>query len=590
MSAYRGGPPPPVSNPREPRVPAVHRKKRMVSVLGLLTLVVLLAAQLAVAAKEGEARILRAAHDRDRGITTIEINAAPLAPFTQINVFRSHTPITEENLIFCSRVATLNGSQSACSLKVNDSGEAYYALTTSDTYKRQNRAWLKQTLVGPVTEVCKTPLLPPHPLRRCANGRAFLGWPCDGHSALKEYRVYQRETNGRKPIGTIPAPDVSGEIRFEIPFALTEGKDYLFSVTAVNSSGLESAESAPVALKLAPDLELAKGETIARNVHFSISRMFPLVGKPVKLSLTVHNRGLAAARGVSVSVCAAHDISNTSCLLLERQVDIPADQSAILQFEWTPEKLGEYRLKAVVDPFNHVPEIDKGNNRATVMVPVVKRDIYIACYGSPLEGDWCNLPNARQSEIEEWKRRGAIAGFCGMVGNIEEAYRKQIKAGFNGVSVDEIGGYDEGTASFIKWLTGLKNDHPDFFIALWMAASPSKEMIANHRIDLYLGENYYGIGSSLSAFDFHIKRARETGIIGKHLFGLSANIEEACKFGHTHTVNEQLAWLEKQMIYVAENAPEMPGIAIYGGRPGLTRKIDQLCYEHFVKTQFGGGE
>lgn len=541
-------------------------------------------------AQDGGTPILRVAHDPSRGITTLEVDAHALSPCAQINVFRSHDPITEENLILCPLVATLNISRATCSVPANDSGEVYYALTTSDLYKRQNRTWLKPTLVGPVTEVCKTPLPPPHPLRRCASGRAFLDWTYDGNPVLQEYRVYLRETNGRKQIGVLPAPDVSGTIPFEIPFALTEGRDYLFSVTAVNSSGIESAESAPVALKLAPDLELAQGGTIARNADFSISRMFPLVGKPVQLSVTVRNRGLTAAGAVHIRVCAVHDRSGASCVLLERQIVLAADQSSRQEFLWTPEKPGEYRLEAVVDPFNREPEIDEGNNRAAVMVPVVKRDIYIACYGSPLESDWCNLPNARQSEIEEWKRRGAIAGFCGMVGNIEGSYRERIKAGFSGVSVDEIGGYDEGTASFIRWLTGLKNDHPDFFIALWMAASPSRELIANPRIDLYLGENYYGIDSPLSAFDGHIKRARETGIIGKYIFGLSANIEDARRFGHTHTVNEQLAWLEKQMIHVARNAPEMPGIAIYGGRPGLTAKIDRLCYEHFVKPQLKESE
>jgi len=591
MRTRPGGRPPPVPLPRPPGGSAGPLEIGSPSLPPLLTVVFLLAFQVAgPCAREGrgqdEARILRITHDPERGITTIDVNAAPLPPYARINIFRSHAPITEENLLFCPRVASLAGAGTICSIKVADSGEAYYALTPSDPYKRQDRAWLKKTLVGPFAEVCKAPPLPPSPVRYCMNGRAFLRWPCDGRPTITRYQVYQRQADGRQRVGTLPSPDVSGEISFEIPFALAEGRDYLFSVTAVNSSGLESAESAPVSMALAPDLELAKGETIARNADFSISKMFPVMGKSVKLSVTVHNRGLTAARAVGVSVSAFHDRSNTSRTLLERQVDLSPDQSSVLEFEWTPEIPGEYRLKAVVDPSNRVPEIDKGNNQSSVLVPVVRRDIYIAWYGNPLEADWCNLPNARQRDIREWKRRGAIAGFCGMTGNIEESYRRQIKAGFNGVSVDEIGGYDEGTASFIKWLTGLKNDFPDFFIALWMAASPSRELAANGRIDLYLGENYYRIDTPLASFDGHIRRAREMGISGKYLFGISANIEEACTFGHTHTVNEQMAYLEKQMIYVAENAPEMPGIAIYGSRPGLSRKIDQLCYEHFVRSQF----
>ena len=125
---------------------------------------------------------------------------------------------------------------------------------------------------------------------------------------------------------------------------------------------------------------------------------------------------------------------------MERSVDVAADDSATVAFDWVPERLGEYRLKLVVDPCNRIAEIDKGNNQATVLVPVVRRNVYIAWYGNPLDVDWCNVPNCRPTDIAEWKRRGAVAAFCGMVGKNEPSYRQRIQAGYNGVEVDEIGG------------------------------------------------------------------------------------------------------------------------------------------------------
>jgi hypothetical protein len=190
--------------------------------------------------------------------------------------------------------------------------------------------------------------------------------------------------------------------------------------------------------------------------------------------------------------------------------------------------------------------------------------------------------------VQEWKRRGAVAAFCGMVGKNEKGYRRQIEAGYNGVEVDEIGAYDAGTAEFLKWLTGIKTDHPDFFISLWMAGGVTPEMARNERIDLYIGENYYSIGSPQTAFDVHIRRGRELGFIGKNIFGLGASVEDARRLGHTHSINEQVAFLEKEMAHIAENAPEMPGIGLYGSRPGMNRLVDQLCYRYFVEPQMKG--
>jgi hypothetical protein len=447
---------------------------------------------------------------------------------------------------------------------------------------------LRSTLVGPVPETCRTPPPPLCPWRRCTNGQTFLCWTSDTDSSAVKYHVYQRDAAGRSLVGRVSSPEVSGLISYAIPFPLAKGRDYLFTATAVNSSGIESRESAPIHVAQLPDLEVASGATIAKNKDFSIAKMFPIVGKPVKMSVTVHNRGLVAAHGVSVSVYAYHDASRTSSVLLERSVDVASDDSVTLEFSWVPEILGEHRLKLVVDECNRIAEIDKANNQACVLVPVVKRDVYIAWYGNPLDVDWCNVPNSRTTDIEEWKRRGAVAAFCGMVGKNESSYRQKVRAGFNGVEVDEIGAYDANTADFIRWLTGIKTDHPEFFISLWMAAGASPEMARNDRIDLYLGENYYSIGNPVTAFDGHIKRARELGICGKHVFGLGAGIEEARRFGHTHSINEEVAFLEQEMMYIAENAPEMPGIALYGSRPGMNEKVDKLCYRYFVEPQFKG--
>ena len=120
--------------------------------------------------------ILTVSHDRDRGITLIRVSAGALPPCTRINVFRNASPIIEDNLRYCPRVAALTKDKASCSIQSPDSGEVYHALTTSDEYNRQNKALLRQTLVGPVRETCRTPPPPPSPWRRCTGGQMFLCW------------------------------------------------------------------------------------------------------------------------------------------------------------------------------------------------------------------------------------------------------------------------------------------------------------------------------------------------------------------------------------------------------------------------------
>jgi hypothetical protein len=512
-----------------------------------------------------------------------------LPPRAEINVFRSEVPITEENLIFCERIATLRDRQLQCEVAVPDSGHFYYALTTSDKYGRQNRSFLKSTHVGPVEEVCRTPLQPPMPYRQCTKGQAFLCWPSQSGHTIAKYRIYRHDQEARTPVGEVEVPDTSGLLSFRIPFALEAGAHSTLTVTTVNTSGLESIHSAPVSLALLPDLEISTGRTIARNVDFSISRMFPLVNKPLKLGLTVHNRGLVAAKGVRVMVCDDHDKTRTSFCMMDRQVDIEADQSATLEFDWTPDKLGEHRLKAVVDPLNRIAEIEEGNNQSEVLVPVIKRNLYFVWYGNPLETDWCNVPHTSLTDVEEWKRRGAVGAFCGMVGNVP-SYREKLKAGFNGTVVDEIGAHNKQTSDFLRDLTALKTDFPDIFIGLWQAAYPAPESLANPRIDLYVGENYYNMRVPPETFDFHIASGRKMGIIHKYIFGLGASAEEATFLTHTATIQEEAAFLEKEMMYIRKNAPEMPGVGFYGSRPGMSRIVDEMCYRHFVVPQFDDPE
>jgi hypothetical protein len=224
-----------------------------------------------------------------------------------------------------------------------------------------------------------------------------------------------------------------------------------------------------------------------------------------------------------------------------------------------------------------------------VLVPVIKRNTYFVWYSNPLEADWCNVPHTSFADVEEWKRRGAVGAFCGMVGNVP-SYREKLKAGFNGTVVDEIGAHNKQTSDFLRDLTALKTDFPDFFIGLWQAAYPAPESIANPRIDLYVGENYYNMRVPPETFDFHINSGRKMGIIHKYIFGLGASAEEATFLTHTATINEEAAFLEKEMMYIREKAPEMPGVGFYGSRPGMSTIVDAMCYKHFIAPQFDDSE
>lgn len=531
-------------------------------------------------------KAVKVKHNNNTGVTAIEIKAEIPVKAKKINIYRSNAPISKRNLLFCKRIVSLDKNKKSYSYTVPETGKFYYAITISDKYNRQDTSWLKTSLTGPISETCLKKPTAPKLSWRAKDGKLLLCWRNPLDSPVAKYRVYQKN----KVIATVSASSADSEIVYTIPFALVKNKKYLFTLTALNTSGLESSASAPLKIALLPDLKIGTGKTIARNKDFSISKMFPVVGKPVKLGVKVYNQGLVTANNAVVTIKASSE--KNSQVIARRKVSIASNKHAVIDFQWIPKSTGEYKITATLDANNKLAEINESNNSATVLVPVVSRDIYITWYGNPLHLDWCNVPQLSDTEdMAEWRRRGAIVSFIGMVNDTYEGYSRKVKKNFDGVVVDEIGtvAANQHSGGFLKWLPKIKNEHPDFFIAIWLAVSnaPAEavKLVNQKKVDLLVIERYLRVGGGYKkALDGDIANARKVKLEDKTIIGLGSS----GNYANHYPAKKHIAFLDAQMKYIYKNAPKMPGIGFFtaGTLPGVSEKIDQMCYKYFVKPAF----
>ena len=164
-----------------------------------------------------------------------------------------------------------------------------------------------------------------------------------------------------------------GPIRQSIPFEYRRRLDSVrFDLPPRTLCLLEIEQTAPLPPlpKHMPDLAVA-----ARDLTLSGE---PVVGKPCRGKIIVHNIGSAVATGLTVRITASHALSSAGPKEIARmrhdQLDFPADLTAkrvALEFEWTPGLHGPYHLRAELSCAE--PEIYLGNNAASISCDVLPR-------------------------------------------------------------------------------------------------------------------------------------------------------------------------------------------------------------------------
>lgn len=529
-----------------------------------------------------------------RGKTVISLTGISIDKDKFFNIYQYNKPITAENVDLAQLIATkIPATQKVFKPESKKSGKFYYLITVADKWGQEERKFNSATMLGPFEEIDTTGPAAVTITNSFSNNKPVLSWdlPKMGNPEdIVKYSVYRSDSkdtlsNRNKLLKSIPINRSGKEMTFKDEKDIAPGKIYYYGVSALDSSSNESEISNIVKTGLFADLSINPQNLISRNKDISISKMYPIAGKKVKLSAKIHNRGAITAENVDIQVKAVDKNSN-QVILLEKVISaIKPGTESVIAFEWKPGKVGKYNIDISIDAKNKLKEIDNKNNRAKLDVSVVEKDVYFLWYGDPLELKYANVPQTRFN-IKEWKRRGAIPGsFGGVKGDQTKTYFKMPQDGFSAVLVDEIGGMHKDVKEFLNMLPKLKKKHPDFFIAVWLAAGISKELqklVKDGVIDLLIIERYLKVGGGYEkAIRNDIKHARESGCIEKTIIGLGSS----GNYANFEGPEAHADFLEKQIKLISEEAPEMPGVGFFTSDtlPGVKEKLDEMCYKYFIK-------
>jgi len=177
--------------------------------------------------------------------------------------------------------------------------------------------------------------------------------------------------------------------------------------------------------------------------------------------------------------------------------------------------------------------------------------------------------------------------------DIHELVRKwcaPAKKGFIGTGIDEFGMLTPRlSAKLGKALVQAKSVCPELYIAVWHSGPLSRKQAQYYveGADLVILEAYF---SGRSFYKWLLPRnmriARTAGIIHKTIVALGINDEdpEADRGGFWRWANTSEE-LEKQMKWIQQIAPDMPGIAFFApkGSPALLIEADRLAFQIFTQ-------
>lgn len=173
-------------------------------------------------------------------------------------------------------------------------------------------------------------------------------------------------------------------------------------------------------------------------------------------------------------------------------------------------------------------------------------------------------------------------------------YSGFARAGYTGCAVDEWNVSDENpnVAWCAEGLRQTKKDFPDYFIAVWVTG-PTPTFIALMKegiIDLAIIEGYsYCPDHPEWAISWEgamqrIEILKREGLLSKTVFCVGEVAAKPDQFGNRMTPGE----LTRQVTFIAEHYPEMPGIAFFGwnDQDPKTKELvllaDQLAGRLFV--------
>ena len=350
------------------------------------------------------------------------------------------------------------------------------------------------------------------------------------------------------------------------------------------------------------------------NSDITLSKSIPKEKDKVTIKARLHNLGKEAVKNVAVSFFLGDPDKGGKLIGSPRTIsEIMGQGAATSSVEWDADKNGLYSIW--VSALSKSPPCKA---TASLEVPVVVKDLYFWTWGMTVKdaryvNNTITVTGKTKEEQEEardyWRNRGCIPLLyktgVSRKGQSEEDFvnywSSADKEGFPGILLDEIGCFpgtepedkasEQYAAILLKALRKVKKETPKLFLAVCNAGNLNPVECAGYRegADLVLLEIYinyfrafFKTHSFYKYFDHRIEMARNLDLLDKSIVILSID-----KLFGASTFSE----IEEQVRYVVKTAPEMPGIAFWGGgasrewadKTGLPRFCDQLALKYYIK-------
>ncbi len=187
------------------------------------------------------------------------------------------------------------------------------------------------------------------------------------------------------------------------------------------------------------------------------------------------------------------------------------------------------------------------------------------------KGVWTGDPlKNRDKDIlnhqDTWRKKGVVplvwaGGVCYLDNSLDdfvERWRVKIRGGARALQIDEYMPQSPmATEKMIRALKTIRDEYPGVYLAVWHGSFLTQPLMRAYAeyVDLIILENYFTdqfYGWLL--FEVNTQRARKGGIIHKTIFGLNVT-------GASWKTQER--YLEEQMKWIRQNAPEMNGIGFF---------------------------
>lgn len=418
-------------------------------------------------------------------------------------------------------------------------------------------------------------------------GEVGFGWdapPLRNPERIRSFRIYRAAARGEdgEKIAELP---VTFARKLSFRERLPEKKRFFYSLAAVDADGVEGARSAEFEAALLPDLSLRQGERVSLNPDLATGKMYPVAGETVKYSATVRNRGAAASLPCRVDIA----LPGREKPLEKVLPALAPGASHTVEWEFRPERRGEFSMRLCIDPDRKNEDLDRSDNQLTVRAGAVERDVYFMWYGDVTKLPFANQGQCNPNSVAEWHRRGglAIAG-VGAAGEVVAQYvRRSRSADYDGISIDEICAWGETARNVAKALPEYRKAFPDRLVAVWTIGEATvpqiAELVKNGTISLLMFEVYVKPKESNERILKAIENVRAMGIAERSLIGLVTQKDWSNWVGP----EEHAAAVIAQMRLIREKAPEIPGFAFWSddALPGVAEAVDAECYRLFVQPE-----